>query len=219
MKILVFDDNVNHRAAAVAQLVGHDLTVVGTYDEAQELVESKIDQEKMFQILKSQFGDFNPWRSDDEEKKKSYRVAEKLAEKEATYHPDFDAVLVDLLVPNSGQSQGGKWSRTQEEMPVGAFIALLAAKNGAKYAAVLTDSSHHDHPASACFDAFNKYEGQPTSFKVNDCKMIFCNNRNWVEEFDPKDFSKPLEYEQYKDRSDTVRGKNWLALLDYLVNK
>ncbi len=41
MKILVFDDNELHRSAAVSMLgKDHELTVVGTYKEAEEAVES-----------------------------------------------------------------------------------------------------------------------------------------------------------------------------------
>lgn len=43
MKILVFDDNENNRKVAKAQLKGHDLTVVETYDEAKRLVTAPID--------------------------------------------------------------------------------------------------------------------------------------------------------------------------------
>ncbi len=35
MKIMVFDDNATHRATAINQLKEHELTVVGTYAEAQ----------------------------------------------------------------------------------------------------------------------------------------------------------------------------------------
>jgi len=64
----------------------------------------------------------------------------------------FDMVLVDLLMPASGRAQGDKGQQyVGEEMPVGIFLALLAAKQGAKHVAVFTDSDHHSHqrqPAS-----------------------------------------------------------------------
>ncbi len=39
MKILVFDDNADQCKVAQIQLKGHDLTIVSTYDEAQDLLE------------------------------------------------------------------------------------------------------------------------------------------------------------------------------------
>ncbi len=176
MKILVFDDNATHRAAAQAQLKDHDLTIVGTYDEAQKLLLSGLG---------------------------------------------FDVVLSDLLVPASGQAQGSS-RYVDTEMPVGIFIALLAAvRGGAKYVAVFTDSDHHSHPASACFDAFNHEDGEtwPSIFVVEGAKVMLANNRNWVCNYAPDNLSTPLSYTQAQDRSDKVRTKNWAELLESLLRE
>ena len=163
MKILVFDDTLKHRNAAIAQLgVEHELTVAGTYDEAQLLLAGGY---------------------------KDYQKIEPVR---------FEAVLVDLLVPASAQQLGGDACRFfGQEMPIGIFIALLGAvKSGAKYVAILTDSNHHQHPASACVDSFNEDNRNPTPFNIEQCKVILSNTGAWV-------------------GSD---GKNWKDLLDYLVN-
>ena len=221
MRILVFDDNKTHREAAQAQLKHHDLTVVGTYDEAQKLLTPQLDWEKASQKLKSQFGDFSPYRSDDEAKKAEYSVAKKVAKEQATTYPNFDAVLTDLLVPASRQAQGSAGETlVGKEMPVGIFIGLMAAVRArAKYVAVFTDSDHHSHPASACFDVFNHEGGEsaPTAFMVEGSKVLLSNTRNWVEQFDPQNLSKALEYKEYSERTDTVRAKNWRKLLAYLT--
>jgi CheY-like chemotaxis protein len=169
MKILVFDDNETNRDAAKVQLKDHDLTVVGTYNEAQN------------QLMTS----------------------------------TFDVVLTDLLVPASDQQQSTP-ELVGEEMPVGIFIALLAATRGAKYTAVFTDSDHHSHPASACFDQFNDGESSPTPFTVEGCKTLLCNNGQWCWYFGPEDLSKPLEIDDFR-RKDKVKAKNWGALLEYLL--
>ena len=135
-------------------------------------------------------------------------------------YPDFDAVLTDLLVPASGQDGivRDDTGLVGQEMPVGIFIGLLAAvKARAKYVAVFTDSDHHSHPASACFARFNKGENNPQTFMVEDSKVLLSNTRAWVNKYDPKDLSKALEYEECGKRSDTVRAKNWAALLAYLT--
>jgi len=222
MKILVFDDSPIHRAAAKAQLKDHDLTVVGTYDEAQELLTPQFDYKRASAALKDQFGDFNPYCSDDKAKKAEYFAAKKVANEQATTYPHcFDVVLSDLLVPASRQQQGGPGLMlVGEEMPIGIFIGLLAAVGArAKYVAIFTDSNHHLHPASACFDAFNYHEGEiaPTAFTIEGSKVLLSNTRNWVNQFDPNDLGKELEYEEYSKRSDTVRAKNWRKLLDYLL--
>lgn len=216
MRILVFDDNEIHRAAAKAQLKDHDLTVVDTYDEAQRLLTPQLDHEKESAALERQFGDFNPYRSDDEAKKAEYFAAKKVAKEQATTYPDFDVVLSDLLVPASGRAQGSM-ELVGKEMPVGIFIGLLAAVRGrARYIAVLTDSNHHAHPASACLDVFAG-ENAPMFFMVEGSKVLLSNNGKWVGQFDPNDLVKKLEYAEYSKRSDTVRAKNWAALLAYLT--
>lgn len=215
MRILVFDDNEIHRAAAQAQLnKDHDLTVVGTYDEAQKLLTPKCDYKKASAILKSQFGDFDPY---DEAKKAEYFAARGMANEQATTYPNFDVVLTDLLVPASWQAQG---SLVGKEMPIGIFIGLIAlVRARVKYVAVFTDIDHHSHPASACFDVFNHDGGEsrPTVFTIEGSKFLLSNTRNWVNQFDPQDLSKALEYEEYSKRTDTVRAKNWAALLAYLT--
>ena len=141
MKILVIDDNQVNLDAAEAQLAGHDVTFVSSYDEGRELVKKK---------------------------------------------HEFEVVLVDLLMPASREAQGAGMRYVGQEMPIGIFLALLAAKNGAKYVAVFTDSDHHSHPASACFDAFNRGECDPTPFTVEGAKMLLSNTRNWVNISNPK---------------------------------
>jgi hypothetical protein len=237
MKILVFDDKAIHLDAAKAQLgKEHDLTVVDSYDEARKLLRPHVDEDRAKEIFATKFGDDDPNKSEGITKEvRSERLDFYYGEakKQATIYPDFDAVLVDLLVPASGKEQGGPGTRfIGQEMPVGIFIALLAAKNGAKYVAVFTDSSHHHHPASACFDAFNKGEMSPTPFTVNGAKVILSNTRNWVNHFDPNDLTKEVDlYEvipssgSYNDREreglasgKIVIAKNWAKLLYYLLN-
>lgn len=135
---------------------------------------------------------------------------------------DFDVVLADLLMPASyAEGNGGKGGG--EEMPVGIFLALLAAKNGARYVAMLTDSDHHSHPASACLDAFNKSESSPDRFVVAGAQMLLCNNRSWIQ--DDKSVLLKEETAPYKDgygRACTIktyqRIKRWDLLLEELLN-
>lgn len=223
MKILVFDDNETHRNAAKSQLGSvHDLTVVGTYDEAQKLLTPTVDKGRRVEMFKNKYGDEDYAKSDGFSKEQQHERFEYWhgeASKLATVYPEFDVILTDLLVPASGQAQGqSSIELVGKEMPVGIFIGLLAAVKGrAKYVAVFTDSSHHAHPASACFDIFNEREPKPTPFMVEESKVLLSNTRSWVSTFDPNDLSKELKYEEYSKRPDTVRAKNWAALLDYLL--
>lgn len=168
MKILVFDDTAAHRQSAILQLSeDHELTVVGTYDEAQKLLTSRIDYDRAKEIFTEKYGDKEPYkRCDDDSIREERMDYYDKAEEMATSHPDFDVVLTDLLVPASGQAQGGEGLKfVGQEMPLGTTIALYALCAGVKKVAVVTDMNHHHHPASAAFD---RLDGEP-------CKLVGVN--------------------------------------------
>lgn len=214
VRILVIDDNTNNRKAAIKQLAGHDVTTVEHYVTAESYIMGRATGEKVTEeMVKRGLQPYPP--SITGEYLKWIRAKEEV---KAQLKPEpFDLVLVDLLMPPQSMPN---WS-SMEPMPVGIFLGLLAAKRGARYVAVFTDSSHHDHPASACFDSFNDNEHAPTSFAVAGASMILTNNRDWVQVFDPSDLTKPLEYEyeDYKGRVDTVRAKRWDLLLKCLLGE
>lgn len=129
----------------------------------------------------------------------------------------FEAVLVDLLMPPPST----EWD---EEMPIGIFLVLLAAKNGARYVALFTDKNHHEHPGSACLDAFNACEGSPTPFQLGATKMLLTNNTShWIGSFREGHLSAAMEHmEAYRaeqsDRERIVKAKRWDEVLRYLMN-
>jgi CheY-like chemotaxis protein len=127
MRILVIDDNVNNLLAAKQTLAAHEVTACQSYDEALHLLRAEY--------------------VNDEGERFSY------PEKDAKQLPYWDAVLCDLMMPAGKDAQGPKGMKyIGQEMPVGWSLAMVAAKRGAKYAAVASDANHHDHPASAMLD-------------------------------------------------------------------
>ncbi|MDP3774758.1 MAG: hypothetical protein Q8Q85_10890 [Gemmatimonadales bacterium] len=135
----------------------------------------------------------------------------------------FEVVLCDLLMPASGNMLGSKEGLrlVGQEMPIGIFLAILAAKNGAKYVGLLTDSDHHSHPASACLDAIQRNEGHPDAFRIEGATVVLSNCRNWIRNFDPSDLATPIAYDvayaREKAGDSLVRAKYWPALLDRLL--
>lgn len=233
MKILVFDDSREHRQAAHASLKGHDLTVVGTYDEAQKALVSHRDYEESKRLFAERYSG-SPYDGEREgisAEVREERIAfSKECDERATTYPDFDIVMTDLLVPASSQALGGEGMRyAGQQMPLGAIIALLALSNGVKNVAVMTDENHHHHPASAAFDCFGKNRADGVN--------IVCMNRpEWVkvdestgeavdEEFLKSDAGKqkyphlnPEDEEWgYGPRKGLVSGKNWGELLQRLT--
>lgn len=229
MKILVFDDDKIHRAAAQVQLKDHDVTVVGTYDEAQDALLPKIDYQRKEAVLVPRVGAI-PDRSVSKEVRDEYwakrdLVAQELEEQFTTYH-NFDVVLTDLFVPASKQDQGGDSLRlVGQEMPLGPIIALLAISNGVKRVAVVTDMNHHHHPASAAFNCFKR---QPYGGGVGDVRVL-CTNRSRCEvdaaTLEPihEILKTPKGEEKYPLRADhsregTIDVKNWKRVLERLCS-
>lgn len=140
---------------------------------------------------------------------------------QATHCHTFEVVLVDLLMPASAQ-MCSRSSHVGKELPVGIFLGLLAAKNGAKYVGVFTDSDHHSHPASACFDALNALGGEawPDVFVVAGAKMVLSNNRGGIKHFDRSDLANELAFDDWyqKNEPNHVRTKDWRVLLERLLS-
>lgn len=230
MKILVFDDSQIHRDSAKLTLADHDLTVVGTYDEAQKALVPEVSWEKRNKILPELLLEagfakgFEPYGKDKDasaEKKKKYAKVQTEAREHATTYPDFDVVLTDLLVPASRQAQGGEGEKlVGKEMPLGTTIALLALMVGVKNVAVVTDTNHHHHPASAAFDCFG------------DCRIpginILCTNSvsyTWVDKKTGKFINQRYRgtkecLEKYPDLTalKQTQGKDWEQVLWDLLN-
>jgi CheY-like chemotaxis protein len=92
----------------------------------------------------------------------------------------WDAVLCDLLMP-AGSRGDRKGVFLGQEVAVGWPLALLAAKQGVKHVAMITDACHHDHPASAMVDWLNDSCSEPEIFTVNNTKMLFTNWPNFIQ--------------------------------------
>lgn len=185
MRILVIDDNQLHQASARQTLVGHDVTIIGTYDEAHKLLqEPRASYEAVTAGLERR-GFKKPYAQDatEEEREATWKERERL-EQELCPPPSFDAVLSDLLMPASKMTMGNKGMKyVGQEMPVGFALSLMAVLHGAKYVAVVTDTNHHDHPASAMLDPFasrcpHKHDsvGRPTRFVINEAKVGYYHS-------------------------------------------
>lgn len=195
MRILVIDDNQLHQQSARQTLKGHDLTIVGTYDEAYELLEinSTVDQKLILDECERRYGPAPKWDDMTEEERMIWPVRYNLIHEELLPPGDYDAVLCDLLMPASKREMAGKGlGYVGQEMPVGLGLVLMAVRAKAKYAAVVTATSHHQHPAAAMLDPFlsrcpHKYDGgSPPRFLMNGTRVgyyaaPFC----WLESSPP----------------------------------
>lgn len=196
MRILVIDDTKVNLLAAKQTLHGHDLTVVSTYDEAVSLLEPRVDQNLLARKMAT--AGF-PATSDGLKGKTQdawWDAREKL-QKESMV-PYWDAVLCDLLMPAGRDAQGKSGLEfVGTLMPVGFALALMAAKNGAKYIAVVTATNHHCHPASAMLDRLSSAywnDSATADFVINGAKCGFFHHPSVVVEGfgQGKDWSKVL---------------------------
>jgi CheY-like chemotaxis protein len=215
MKVLVIDDSQVHLKAALQTLIGHDITVCSTHDKADELLRQQYDENKV-EKLKAQYkvaGIENPWSK--------ARVESKL--------PYWDVVLTDLLMPAGRMAQGGEGlQHVGKEMAVGWSLALRAAKEGAKYVAVVTDTNHHHHPASAMLDDVSGHV-----FTIDGAKVLMTNRVSLVGikgtehacdecggtgQLARRDGSKYRCYYCENGVDFAEKGKDWGKVLDQLLN-
>lgn len=178
MKILVIDDNPIHLQAAKQALKGHELTVCDDADEALELLGPRYDEVIYGRVLAEHGflkGCLYIPRGSTTQDFEGYEKAHAAAREGASL-PYWDVVLSDLLMPAPRHTQGDRGMRfVGEEMPIGWAFVLEAAMRGAKYAAVATDTDHHDHPASALLDNIGGRTEFPPRFIVNGARVGFYN--------------------------------------------
>lgn len=178
MKILVIDDKAANRQAAKETIMGHELTIVGGWDEAVKLLEVRYDEQATKAKLAATGLPATSNQLEGEARKQWYDEYYKV--KETCRVPYWDVVLCDLLMPASRESMGDKGMEfVGKEMPVGTSLALLAALNGAKYVAMVTATNHHHHPASAMLDrlggSYWKGNEQEPNFVINGAKAMFVH--------------------------------------------
>lgn len=217
LNILVIDDSVNHQQSA-RQVLGaeHNLTVVGTHDEALGLLETKCDEVK-FEALRAQY------------KEQGVEDYYERASAESRL-PYWDAVLCDLLMPAGRNAQGGEGLKyVGQEMPIGWSLAITAALRGAKYVAVMTDMNHHHHPASAMLDTMDgiifSLQGSTALF-TNYVRMVGIDGTQGICTDclgEGMKFSGTNTYQCYTCQGTKVsysnEGKDWAEILARLLNE
>jgi CheY-like chemotaxis protein len=226
MRILVIDDSQVHLESAKQSLYGHEITVCPSADEALELLQPRYDEAARKRIREEDDrGVYGDRRTDTEAWRKSYYDA-----MDATRLLYWDAVLSDLLLPAPKYQQGSEGQRhVGKEMPVGWALVLQAALEGAKYIAVVTDTNHHDHPASALMDAlgstsFLNGRGAP-KFIINGAKAGFYHSPMRSVEGTTCHFCKGVGKEPEKPECDCrfcqgdgkAQGKDWGRVLKALT--
>lgn len=168
LRILVIDDTELHHQAARQTLAGHELTIVGTYDEAYVLLEKP---QASYEAVKAELkrrGFKDPYADSTTEQEREAAIAEQTRlYQELCPPPPFDVVLTDLLMPAGRVTQGPDGMRyVGQEIPVGFALSLMAVLQGAKYVAVATATNHHNHPASAMLDRLNGYWNDESEGRV-----------------------------------------------------
>lgn len=215
MKILVIDDTQVHLDAARQTLVGHDVTYCATHKQAYDQLAVQYDRERQ-KVLSEQY----------KAKGMNWNDAWEKAYAESML-PYWDVVLTDLLMPAGSMAQGDEGQKyVGQEMAVGWALALQAAKDGAKYVAVVTDTNHHHHPASAMLDAFNRHFFTIDGARVLMTNYVFLVGIAGTEATctecggSGKVMSRGKEYSCHSCTKGQVfakKGKNWGQILEQLL--
>ncbi|MDQ5976536.1 MAG: hypothetical protein QG664_449 [Patescibacteria group bacterium] len=217
MNILVIDFFSSNRAAAKQTLAEHKVTVCRSYRDGDRLLDTPRYDIAMQKHLERKCTSENmPYH---EARKKS------LAETELPY---WDVVFCDLLMrvgPMEQNAEGQKY--VNQKMAVGWSLALRAAKNGARYVAVVTQTDCDSHPASAMLDDLNNHY-----FTIDGAQVLMTNKFTWVGIDDTERVCEKCggtgkrtnpygsQYDCHCDGGNIYaeRGKDWGRILKQLVD-
>lgn len=230
MNILVIDDSSLHQQSARQTIKGHNLTIVGSYDEAFVLLEEPTDQIRTTARMELDAEGFQFADNDasHEEKIAFLRVLGRRWREVIIPTPAFDVVLTDLLMPASKRAMAGSGLKfVGQEMSVGFALVMMAAQCGVKFAAVLTDTDHHHHPASAWLDPFasrcpDKHStfGHPPRFKINNTVVGFYHSPLCPVDGTNCPVCMRSGRENWRQRCPSegnAKGKDWGAVLSHLL--
>lgn len=168
MKVLVIEDTKRHQESARETLSDHELTIVTSFDEAIEALDTQYDEARIEQ-LKAESG---LAYGDD-----GYREMLSEVTSQCTLPLPWDVVLTDMMMPMSKANLAPSVHNHRELIPYGFIIALRAAEAGAKLVAVVTDVNHHMGAISAAMDNLSSpsYHGCPNRFTINGAKCAFVH--------------------------------------------
>lgn len=178
MRILVVEDKDMHRQSAKETLLGHEVTIVGSFDEAMDLMKETIDNEKVVLFMAEAGLPPKPDSNWEQERWSAYWRSHSAAEKKSVIPFPFEVVLTDMMMPMSRRTLAPGIFEYGEEVPYGFVIALRAALFGVKYIAMLTDTNHHKGAMSASLDNLGSasYHSSAPNFEINGAKAMFVHS-------------------------------------------
>lgn len=150
MRILVIDDNVLNLISAKKTLEGHELTTCMDADEVRGLLWPPYLEDENGELKRPLQRGSLPW----------------------------DVVLSDLMMPPPlRECPSIRHEFAGKKAFVGWSFVLQAALYGVKYAAVVTNLNHHEHPGATLLDPIlsRQWEGDddPPKFTVNGATVGF----------------------------------------------
>ncbi len=183
MKILVIDDKAAHQASALETLAGHEVTILDSFEAAMRAMQPTINNELRNQLMTEAGLPVSCKHIEEEERKTYWRAWDEAGQKSVVPFP-FDVVLTDMMMPMAKETLADGVFDPRVQMPYGFVIALEAARRGAKFVAMLTDTNHHKGPMSAALDYFGPayypdvddcIHEKPVVFTINGASAVFVH--------------------------------------------
>jgi len=153
MNILVVEDNQKHIDSAKVTLADHRVAIVRSFTEAMALLKLRHDK-NLEKSLRDEYMAAGY----------SYNEADMRARFQCGVPTKaFDVVLTDMLLT------------PLEQVPYGLIIALQAARNGARFVAMVSDQYHHNRTMLRALDNLGLYvKGVKPNFEINGARVMFC---------------------------------------------
>lgn len=136
---------------------------------------------------------------------------------DSTFKPEFDVVLTDMLMPGGGHglSREAKEKYANQMMPMGIFIAMIAAMTGVKLVAIVSDMGGHDHPLAVGFQRQPR-GGDDDRLHINSIPVMGggCSSLVRMRKDDLRTYVDYLE----RDTIPNVEVKDWRRTLDWILH-
>ncbi len=176
MKILVIEDKQVHRDSAIRTLIGHEVVIVDSYAKGVKALSTSVDY-ILVKKLAAQVGHGQYPHGSSDAIKSAWQKVENDLQERARNRPDFDAVLVDMMMPMDSDTLAPGVFNHKEQIAYGFVLALRACQVGAKYVAMVTDTNHHKGALSAALDKLGSayYSGYESLFEINGAKALFIH--------------------------------------------
>ncbi|MFH1072010.1 MAG: hypothetical protein V1743_01120 [Nanoarchaeota archaeon] len=203
LEILVVEDSPIHQEAAREQLgTCHNVTVVGSFDEAMDKLERSRQSERYYSLVsqsKALECLLYRYKKGSEERAQISKQLNELGDEmekeiELFQKPNrYEVMLIDLMLPQGRGECQSDTTNAGEIQSFGYALALIAGKYGIPNIGVVTDGNHHKGAMIYAMDFLGCFNPYQKPLRIGEGKVFFSTQENDVSETGHKNWKKVVD--------------------------